>query len=199
MRTPAKRGVDPDGGAGEGTHAPPRRRREDWRDKHLRACIDCGRVWRRRRRRTCPSCGGERSICLTCDRANPEAVIKARCPPPGEDLRRLVRACGGDWEWARRALQAARGDVARALVAAERRGKAFLPPVEPRSGDSLAGGSGYNPSEPIKTALRAAGGDRSPVVTPSQAPQVVADPDPGPLRGNLRTPCRSCPNRGRRE
>ena len=127
MSTPAKRGVDPDGGAGEGTHAPPQRRREDWRDKHLRACVDCGRVWRRRRRRTCPSCGGERSICLTCDRANPEAVIKARCPPPGENLRRLVRACGGDWEWARRALQAASGDVARALVAAARRGKASPP------------------------------------------------------------------------
>ena len=129
----------------------PRRYQSHWTAAHLRCCLACGTVWRRRRRKTCPGCGrADLAFCLTCDRANPEAAIKARCPPPGEDPRRLVRACGGDWEWARRALQAARGDVARALVAAERRGKASLPPVEPRGGDSPAGGSGYNPSEPIK-------------------------------------------------
>ena len=133
MSTPAKRGVDPDGGAGEGTHAPPHRRREDWRDKHLRACVDCGRVWRRRRRRTCPSCGGERSICLTCDRAWPEDATRP-CPFPGEDLRRLVRMCSGDWEWARRALAAAGGDVLRARVMVERRRADAAPR---RSSDSL--------------------------------------------------------------
>ena len=138
MGRSAKRGVDPGGGLGEGTHAAPglpfsdpagdgvrplpqrSRRREDWRDKHLRACVACGRVWRRRRRRTCPDCGSDRSICLTCDRAWPEDKIRP-CPHPGEDVRRLVKACGGDWEWARRALAAAGGDLVRALVMVERR------------------------------------------------------------------------------
>ena len=36
-------------------------------------------------------------------------------------LRRLVRTCSGDWEWARRALAAAGGDVIRARVMVERR------------------------------------------------------------------------------
>ena len=35
---------------------------------------------------------------------------------PSEDLRRLVKACAGDWDWAGRALTAAR-----ALVAVGRR------------------------------------------------------------------------------
>lgn len=131
---------DRGGGLGEGTHAatglpfsdpvgegvcplPQRpRRRQDWRDKHLRCCLGCGKVWRRRRRKTCPECGhADLAFCLTCDRVNPEAVIQERCPPPSENLRRLVKACAGDWEWARRALLAARGNVARALVAVERR------------------------------------------------------------------------------
>ena len=138
MSRPAKRGVDRGGGAGEGTRAGkpglpfsdsadegvrplPRRprRHEDWRDKHLRACVACGRVWRRRRRRTCPGCGSDRSICLTCDRAWPEDKIRP-CPHPGEDVRRLVKACAGDWEWARRALAAAGGDLVRARVMVER-------------------------------------------------------------------------------
>ena len=110
-------GLQPVAGA-----SPPRRprRREDWRDKHLRACVECGRVWRRRRRRTCPGCGSDRSICLTCDRAWPEDKIRP-CPHPGEDVRRLVKACAGDWEWARRALAAAGGDLVRARVMVERR------------------------------------------------------------------------------
>jgi len=41
-----------------------------------------------------------------------------------EALRRLVKACAGDWEWARRALDAADGDIARALARAERTGPA---------------------------------------------------------------------------
>ena len=106
------------------------RRREDWRDKHLRCCLQCGRVWRRRRRKTCPGCGrADLAFCLSCDRVNPEAAIRNRCSLPGEDLRRLVKSCGGDWEWARRALIAACGDLARALVAVGRRGR-----PDPRGG-----------------------------------------------------------------
>ena len=56
---------------------------------------DCGRVWASPPGGAPLSpCGGERSICLTCDRAWPEDVIR-RCPFPGEDLRRRVRACSG--------------------------------------------------------------------------------------------------------
>ena len=143
MRVPAKRGVDPGGGSGEGTRPAeaesprnrprpeasspstarplPRRprQRQDWRAKHLRACVACGRVWRRRRRRTCPDCGSDLSICLTCDRAWPEDKIR-KCRYPVEELRRLVKSCAGDWEWARRALAAAGGDLARARVMIER-------------------------------------------------------------------------------
>ena len=138
----AKRVTDRGGGAGEGTRAThkhpfaepevdgarplPRRprRREAWQDKHLRCCLQCGAVWRRRRRKTCPECGrADLAICLTCDRVNPEAAIRNRCSLPSEDLRRLVKACAGDWEWARRALAAASGDLARALVAVGRRGR----------------------------------------------------------------------------
>ena len=96
------------------------RQRQDWCDKHLRACVACGRVWRRRRRRTCPDCGSELSICLTCDRAWPEDKIR-KCRYPVEELRRLVKSCAGDWEWARRALAAAGGALARAWVMVERR------------------------------------------------------------------------------
>ena len=39
---------------------------------------------------------------------------------PGEELRRVVKVCAGDWDWARRALKAARGNIVRALVAAGR-------------------------------------------------------------------------------
>ena len=141
MRVPAKRVTDRGGGAGGGTHVeqplpisplvdgvrpPPGRprRREAWHDKHLRCCLQCGTVWRRRRRKTCPECGrADLAFCLSCDRVNPEAAIRNRCSLPGEDLRRLVKACAGDWEWARRALAAARGDLARALVAVGRRGR----------------------------------------------------------------------------
>ena len=142
MSRSAKRVSDRGGGAGEGTHAQqglplagstsvgvrplPRRprRREAWQDKHLRCCLQCGTVWRRSRRRTCPQCGrADLAFCLTCDRVNPEDAIRNRCSLPGEDLRRLVKACAGDWEWARRALAAARGDLARALVAVGRRGR----------------------------------------------------------------------------
>ena len=119
----AKRGVDPGGGAGEGTRRALRSRQGDWRDRHLRTCIACGRVWRRRRRRTCPNCGSRYSVCLTCDRAEHEKVVQRQCPEPVEALRRLVKACAGDWEWARRALATAGGDVARAVVMIERRRK----------------------------------------------------------------------------
>ena len=76
------------------------RSRRDWRNKHLRACI-CGRAWQLRRGRTCPACGTgiDQSIWLTYDRARPEAAT-GRCSLPGENLRRLVQACTGDWEWA---------------------------------------------------------------------------------------------------
>ena len=102
--------------------ARPRRRKTSWTGKHLRACT-CGRVWNPRRRKTCPDCKApvSASICLTCDRAWPEQDARASwCVLPGEDLRRLVTACAGDWDWARRALRHAAGDVARALVALER-------------------------------------------------------------------------------
>ena len=78
-------------GSGGGTHAPQDlpfaasdvrpsparpRRRDEWRDKHLRCCGQCGRVWRRRRRKTCPGCGrADLAMCLTCDRVTPEAAI----------------------------------------------------------------------------------------------------------------------------
>ena len=62
-------------------------------------------------------------MCLTCDRANPEAVIERECAPPGEQLRRLVKLCGGDLDRAKRALRAARGNLPRAIVAAERTAK----------------------------------------------------------------------------
>ena len=104
------------------TSARPRRRKTSWTGKHLRACT-CGRVWNPRRRKTCPDCKApvSASICLTCDRAWPEQDARASwCVLPGEDLRRLVTACAGDWDWARRALRHAAGDVARALVALER-------------------------------------------------------------------------------
>ena len=122
--SPRSEAIDPGGGAGEGTRRARGRQRGDWRNRHLRACIACGRVWRRRRRRTCPDCGSEYSICLTCDRAWPEETVHQRqCPEPGEALRHLVKACAGDWEWARRALTAAGGDVARATVMVERQRK----------------------------------------------------------------------------
>ena len=34
----------------------PRCRLGRWQDLHLRCCLRCGSVWRRRRRKTCPSC-----------------------------------------------------------------------------------------------------------------------------------------------
>ena len=88
-------GLDTEGGALDRDQRPPARRRprqkHDWRDKHLRACVACGQVWRRRRRRTCPDCGSELSICLTCDRAWPEDKIR-KCRYPVEELRRRVGA-----------------------------------------------------------------------------------------------------------
>ena len=78
----------------------------------------CGRVWRPRRRRTCPVCHIDRSICLTCDQVAVEN--RARRCATDEALRRLVKVCAGDWQWARRALDAAGGDVACALALAER-------------------------------------------------------------------------------
>ena len=93
-------------------------RRESWHDKHLRACACCGRVWKPRRRKTCPTCGADRSICLTCDRVWAGESAQARqCARPGEGLRELVKACAGDWSWARRALYRAGGDATRALQA----------------------------------------------------------------------------------
>ena len=59
-------------------------------------------------------------MCLTCDRADPEAAIERECARPDKELRRLVQACGGDWDRAKRALRAARGNLARAIVAADR-------------------------------------------------------------------------------
>ena len=71
----------------------PARRRHHWSDRHLRCCLACGRVWKPRRRKTCPHCHHDRlAFCLTCDRAWPEQNIRDRCTPPCEDLRRLVNA-----------------------------------------------------------------------------------------------------------
>ena len=71
MSESAKRGGEPR----EGVRGRGRKRRGDWRTKHLRACLLCGRVWRPGRRRTCPVCHVDRSICLTCDHLR--EVIKA--------------------------------------------------------------------------------------------------------------------------
>ena len=70
-----------------------------------------------RRHRPRPRCRrpAPRRAALAEDRVNPEAAIENRCSLPSEQLRHLVKACAGDWEWADRALTAARGDVARAL------------------------------------------------------------------------------------
>ena len=111
-----------DGEPREGVRGRGRKRRGDWRTKHLRACLLCGRVWRPGRRRTCPVCHVDRSICLTCDQVAVED--RARRCATDEALRRLVKACAGDWERARRALDAAGGDVPRALARAERAGSA---------------------------------------------------------------------------
>ena len=96
----------------------------DWRDRHLRACLACGRVWRPRRRKTCPTGCPDLTICLTCDRAWPEdemrEILDRRCDPPGELIRTFVKECGGDWEHARCRLSAAHGDIARAIVALKR-------------------------------------------------------------------------------
>ena len=101
MSESAKRGGEPR----EGVRGRGRKRRGDWRTKHLRACLLCGRVWRPGRRRTCPVCHVDRSICLTCDQVAVED--RARRCATDEALRRLVKACAGDWERARRALDAA--------------------------------------------------------------------------------------------
>ncbi len=69
-----------------------------------------------------PICHVDPSICLTCDQVTVED--RARRCATDEALRRLVKACAGDWEWARRALDAAGGDVPRALARAERAGSA---------------------------------------------------------------------------
>ena len=110
MSESAKRGGEPR----EGVRGRGRKRRGDWRTKHLRACLLCGRVWRPGRRRTCPVCHVDRSICLTCDQVAVDD--RARRCATDEALRRLVKACASDWERARRALDAARGDVPRALA-----------------------------------------------------------------------------------
>ena len=114
MSESAKRGGEPR----EGVRGRGRKRRGDWRTKHLRACLLCGRVWRAGRRRTCRVCHVDRSICLTCDQVAVED--RARRCATDEALRRLVKACAGGWERARRALDAAGGDVPRALARAER-------------------------------------------------------------------------------
>ncbi len=118
MSESAKRGGEPR----EGVRGRGRKRRGDWRTKHLRACLLCGRVWRPRRRRTCPTCHVDRSICLTCDQVAVED--RARRCATDEALRRLVKVCAGDWQWARRVLDAAGGDILRALARAERTGPA---------------------------------------------------------------------------
>ena len=78
-------------------------------------------MWLRRRRKTCPSCGRgwDESICLTCDRVRVEESTRL-CQQPGEAARQLVKATAGDWDWARRAVTAAGGDLRRAIVMLER-------------------------------------------------------------------------------
>ena len=90
----------------------------------LVACTACGRTWLARRRKTCPGCGG-RETAPVGERAATAADIERQhpAPAPGEDLRRLVKACAGDWEWARRLLERAGGDVARATAAARTTGR----------------------------------------------------------------------------
>ena len=93
-------------------------RRESWHDKHLRSCVCCGRVWKPRRRKTCPDCGADRSICLTCDIVwAEEDARRRRCAQPEQGLRELAKACGGHWEWAQRALDRAGGNPMRAVLA----------------------------------------------------------------------------------
>ena len=101
------------------------RKRAPWQDRHLACCLACGRVWRPRRRLSCPNgCRRELKICLTCDRVRPEAEVREaldrRCAPAGEKIRDFVRQCGGDWDDAKRRVIAAHGDLARALVALHR-------------------------------------------------------------------------------
>ena len=59
-----------------------------------------------------------------------------------EALRRLVKACAGDWEWARRALDAAGGDIPRALARAERRSCS-----QAMAGSDSVGGTSPNEAE----------------------------------------------------
>ena len=55
------------------------------------AASDAGRSGGVGAARRVQKCGhADLAFCLTCDRVNPEAAIRERCPPPGEDLRRLV-------------------------------------------------------------------------------------------------------------
>jgi len=64
MSESAKRGREaPGGGPGEGPKAPAA---TGARSTCGPAC-SAGRMWRPRRRRTCPVCHVDRSICLTCD------------------------------------------------------------------------------------------------------------------------------------
>ena len=97
------------------------RSRGDWRERHLRCCLTCGRVWRPRRRKTCPNCKtNEAAFCLTCDRFWPEEAVRDRCDPPGEEVRRFVKLCGGDWDSARHILRSLGGNLPRAIVAMKR-------------------------------------------------------------------------------
>ena len=109
-------------------------RRESWHNKHLRACVCCGRVWKPRRRKTCPDCGADRSICLTCDLVwAEESARMRRCARPEESLRELAKACAGHWEWAQRALDRAGGNPMRAVLAIERKQKQIRDADDPRT------------------------------------------------------------------
>ena len=67
-----------------------------------------------------------------CLGSRPICGVSGRCTP-SDTIRRLVRACAGDWDdWdrARRALNAAQGDVVRAVVAVERQRARSDPLIE---------------------------------------------------------------------
>ena len=99
-----------------------------------------GRIWLRRRRKTCPNCGRGwlDSICLTCDRVRVEESTRL-CQQPGEAARQLVKATAGDWDWARRAVTAAGGDIRRALVMLERVRATAAKNRRPKSDEERAG------------------------------------------------------------
>ena len=140
----------------EGVRGRGRKRRGDWRTKHLRACLLCGRVWRPGRRRTCPV--HVRSICLTCDqvrgpRAAPQTrrcaawsrpapalgagAPSARCGRRPRPPRPRARRAGRVREARQRARWSTMLSTARASLETRRNGRAGIPRRVPAVGRSV--------------------------------------------------------------